>query len=98
MGCTAGVSRGGSSFQSPEVHAHMQSRFAAAGEPGARRNVSRCFQAVASMSPVSRQWAPHQLPSGRSGVDLRSPEDQPEVWFHAFPVGSGASMQFSQGA
>ena len=47
MGYTAGVSRGGSSFQSPEVHAHMQSRFAAAGEPGARRNVSKRFRSVA---------------------------------------------------
>ena len=41
MGYTAGVSRGGSSFQSPEVHAHMQSRFAAAGEPGAKQSFKK---------------------------------------------------------
>ena len=67
MGYTAGVSRGGSSFQSPEVHAHMQSRFAAAGEPGARRNGSKRFRSVPSMSPDFPAWASHQLPSGRSG-------------------------------
>ena len=60
MGYTAGISRGGSSFQSPEVHACPGSPRAASRKPGEK------FQGVSSRLPpfrqLSWQWAPHRLP------------------------------------
>ena len=68
MGYTAGVSRGGSSFQSPEVHACPGSPRPASREPGEMfQGVPEVwFHAFSGRLPpfrqLSWQWASHQLP------------------------------------